>query len=85
MEWKREHRERLYRILETKWAFLDTEAFEEWLASLGIRWAELHHENDAPQGTVAVWEGPGIEDPNLKLCWVVPDEVAHKMILLGFP
>lgn len=85
MEWNNRHRESLYRVLEGKWSELDTEPFEEWLAALGIKWAELHHENDAPEGTVAVWEGPGIEDKDLKLCWVLPDDVAEKMLFLTFP
>jgi hypothetical protein len=84
MQWTNAHREILYRIIERRWSDLELDPWEEWLASHGIKWAELHHENDAPQGTVAVWEGPGIKDEQLKLCWVLPDDIAHKFIVLNF-
>lgn len=84
MEWTNKHRERLYRILEGKWAELDTDPWEEWLLALGIEWAELQHEKDSPPGTIAVWEGPGEKDRNLKMCWVLPDESALKLLTLDF-
>ena len=85
MQWTNAHRERLYHIIESRWSDLELNAWEEWLLSLGIEWAELYHENDAPQGTVAVHEGPGIEDKDLRMCWVVPDDVALKLLALNIP
>lgn len=86
MNWTNAHRNRLYQVIEDKWgAAINIEQFEEWLASFGIKWAELYHENDAPQGTVAVHEGPGIEDKDFKMCWVIPNEVAVKFLFLGVP
>lgn len=85
MQWTNAHRERLYHIIEGKWSDLPIDDFEEWLASLGIKWAELYHEGDAPQGTVAVHEGPGVEDKDLRMCWVIPDDVALKMLAIGIP
>lgn len=83
MNWTNKHRKRLYKIIESKWADLEIEPFEQWLASLGIEWAELKEIHDAPEGTVAIWEGPGPSGD--KLCWVIPDEVAMKMLILGIP
>ena len=82
MQWTELHRQRLYRIIEGEWDRLDTHVWEEWLAELGIKWAELDEVHDAPQGTVAVWEGPGFKDENKKMCWVVPDDAALKMLVL---
>lgn len=86
MEWNRQHRERLYWILERQWSDLDTDSFENWLKDFGIEWAELKDEiHDSPQGTVAIWEGPGFADQNLKQCWVIPEDVAEKFLVLGVP
>jgi hypothetical protein len=82
MQWTEKHRQILYRIIDAEWHRLDTHVWEEWLAGLGVRWAELNEEHDAPEGTVAVWEGPGSDDPNKKMCWVVPDDAALKMLVL---
>jgi hypothetical protein len=82
MQWTELHRQRLFHIIDGEWHRLDTHVWEEWLAGLGIKWAELDEIHDAPQGTVAVWEGPGFEDPNKKQCWIVPDETALKMLVL---
>lgn len=83
--WNNKHRERLYRIIESRWFDLEIEPFENWMASFGIRWEELEHESDAPPGTVAVHEGPGFKNPDLRNCWVIPDDIAHKFLLLGIP
>lgn len=85
MKWNKAHRERLYRILEGKWSELPIESFESFLEGLGIKWAELYHESDAPAGTVAIHEGPGLEDFNNRMCWVIPDDVATKLLALGAP
>jgi hypothetical protein len=85
MQWNNAHRERLYHIIERRWSDLELDPWEEWLASLGIKWAELYHENDAPQGTVAVHEGPGIEDKDLRMCWVIPEDIALKLLTLNIP
>lgn len=85
MEWNNAHRERLYHIIERKWSELDTEPFESLLAGLGIKWAELYHESDAPAGTVAIHEGPGLENFHNRMCWVIPNDVALKMLALGIP
>jgi hypothetical protein len=81
--WTNKHRERLYKIIERKWSELELDPWEDWLASLGIKWAELEYEGDAPKGTVAVHEGPGIDNHNLKMCWVIPDDIAMKLLVLG--
>ena len=53
------------------------------LKNLGIKWAELDDEvNDAPPGTIAVWEGPGVENEDRKQCWIIPDDIALKLIVL---
>lgn len=85
MEWNNGHRERLYHIIEGKWsAEANVDSFERWLADLGIKWAELEDEfADAPTGTVAIWEGPGDEQIDFKMCWVVPDDVAMKLLVLS--
>lgn len=71
----------LYRVIYAKWAELDIDAFEAWLSSVGITWAELDNEiSDAPPGTVAVWEGPGFEDETRKQCWIVPDSTAARLL-----
>jgi hypothetical protein len=84
MQWTELHRERLFHIIDGEWHGGDIGSFERYLADLGITWAELDEIHDAPEGTVAVWEGPGIENPLRKMCWIVPDEVALKMLAL-FP
>jgi len=82
MQWKETDRQRLYHIIEGKWARHDIETFERCLADLGIKWAELNDEvRDAPEGTVAIWEGPG--PTGNKLCWVVPDDIALKLLAFG--
>jgi len=83
MEWNNGHRERLYHIIEDKWrAEVDIESFERWIADLGIKWAEFDDEiAEAPTGTLAIWEGPGEEKS--KMCWVVPDDVAMKLLVLS--
>lgn len=79
--WTEAERASLYRAIYAKRAELDIEAFEEWLAGLGITWVELDSETtDAPKGTVAVWEGPGFENEARKQCWAVPDAVAAKLL-----
>jgi hypothetical protein len=85
MQWTNAHRERLYQIIEERWIKLEIDPFEEWLASLGIKWAELEYEGDAPEGTIAVHEGPGFENHDFRMCWVIPDDVALKMLALGIP
>lgn len=85
MKWTNDHRRRLYQVIERKWSGLEIEQFEEWLDSLGIKWAELEYENDAPAGTVAVHEGPGFQNPDLRNCWVIPDDVAERFLVLGIP
>lgn len=85
MKWKNEHRELLYEIIEEKWIKFDIDEFEKYLATLGIKWAELKHENHAPTGTIAVWEGTGEKDKNLKMCWVIPDDVAMRLLAIGAP
>lgn len=85
MQWTNAHRERLYHIIESRWSDLELDPWEEWLASLGIKWVELYHEGDAPQGTVAVHEGPGFENKDLRMCWVIPEDVALKLLTLNFP
>ena len=83
MQWTEENRVKLYFIIEREWSRLDLPVWEEWLAGLGIKWTELDDDvNDAPSGTVAIHEGPGFEDESRKQCWVVPDEVALKLIAL---
>lgn len=87
MEWTSQHRESLYHIIEAArirpGGEPDIDAWEEWLAGLGIKWAELDDNvNDAPPGTVAIWEGPGFWDESRKQCWVVPDDVALKLLVL---
>ena len=53
------------------------------LKNLGIKWAELDDEvNDAPPGTIAVWEGPGYQNEDRKQCWIIPDDIALKLIAL---
>lgn len=82
MEWNNGHRERLYHVIEGKWSELEIDPFERWLADLGIKLAELDDEvAEAPAGTVAIWEGPGEE--KRKMCWVVPDDVAMKLLVLS--
>lgn len=84
MEWNSKHRERLYHIIEGKWSAEAVDSFERWLADLSIKWAELEDDvADAPTGTVAIWEGPGEERIDLKMCWVVPDDVAMKLLVLS--
>lgn len=76
-------RARLYDAIYAKWAELDIDSFEAWLAGLGITWVELDSEiTDAPAGTVAVWEGPGFESEERKQCWAVP-EAAVAQVLEG--
>lgn len=82
--WNSKQRERLYEVIQGQWEKRSLDSFEGWLKDLGIEWAELRDEvYDAPPGTVAV--GPGITDINLKQCWVVPDDVAMKLLVLGVP
>ena len=85
MEWTNKHRELLYHIIEGRWSELELDPWEDWLLSLGIKWAELERESDAPEGTVAVHEGPGIENYDLRMCWVIPDDVALKLLALYLP
>jgi len=85
MEWNCRHMEELYYIIEGKWAGNDIESFERCLADLGIKWAELDDVHDAPEGTVAIHEGLGIEDPDKRMCWVIPDDVALKLLAIGIP
>lgn len=74
-------RARLYDAIYAKWAELDIDSFEAWLAGLGITWVELDNEiTDAPAGTVAVWEGPGFENDERKQCWAVPDAAVSKLL-----
>jgi len=86
IQWTEEDRVQLYFILERaeiSYTHDHTHAWEDWLKNLGIEWAELDDEVvDAPPGTIAVWEGPGFEDEDRKQCWVVPDDVALKLIVL---
>ena len=82
MQWTELHRQRLYHIINGEWVSRDLESFESHLKELGITWAELDDVYDAPEGSVAVWEGPGFKDPNKRMCWVVPDETALKMLVL---
>ena len=81
--WTNKHRERLYKIIESKWISHDIDEFECCLADLGIKWAELERESDAPEGTVAVHEGPGIDNHEFRMCWVIPDDIAMKLLVLG--
>jgi len=81
--WTNKHRKKLYKLIESKWSVFEIDDFEDWLASLGIKWAELEYESDAPKGTVAVHEGPGFENKDLRMCWVIPDEIATKLLVLG--
>ena len=86
MEWDSKHRERLYHIIDGERSAMgvEIELFESWLADLGIKWAELDDEvADAPPGTIVIWEGPGFKDENKKECWVVPDDVALKLLVLS--
>jgi hypothetical protein len=84
MRCNKKHRERLYQIIEDRWQELDTRVWEAWLEEIGIEWAELDDEiRDAPKDTVAIWEGPGHE--NKKMCWVVPNDTAMKLLVLGVP
>ena len=55
--------------------------FEDWLASLGILWVELE---DGPKGAVVVW-CPGFWPRSMTPapCWVIPEDVALKLIVLG--
>ena len=86
MQWNERHRRKLYRMIEDKWSSLDIKSFEQFLADLGIKWAELEDEvRDAPPGTIAIWEGPGFADELKKECWVIPDDVAMRMLALGIP
>jgi hypothetical protein len=86
MDWNEIHRQRLYRIIEGKWAKHDIETFDRFLEALGIKWVELDDElNDAPAGTIAIWEGPGCKDNTKKQCWIVPDDVALKLLAIGTP
>jgi hypothetical protein len=83
IQWTEEDRIQLYFIIESEWGRLNIYAWEAWLKSLGIEWAELDDEvKDAPPGTIAVWEGPGFENKNRKQCWVVPNDMALKLIAL---
>ena len=81
--WTNKHRKKLYKLIEGKWSELKIDDFEDWLASLGIKWAELEYERDAPQGTIAVHEGPGFENHDLRMCWVIPDDIAIKLLVMG--
>ncbi len=75
----------MFHIITRKWEGLDIYSFEAWLKEIGIKWAELMDVEDSPAGTVAVWEGPGFNDETKKECWVVPDDVALKLLVLkGF-
>jgi hypothetical protein len=81
MQWTELHRQRLYHIINGEWVRRDLQSFESHLKDLGVKWAELNDEvSDAPEGTVAIWEGPG--PTGNKLCWVVPDDVALKLLVL---
>lgn len=82
MQWTELHRQRLYHIINGEWVRRDLQSFESHLKDLGVKWAELNEVHDAPLGTVAVWEGPGFKDENKKMCWVVPDDVALKLLVL---
>lgn len=83
MEWNEIHRRRLYDIIARECHQREVGDWESWLSSLGIKWAELDEVKDAPQGTVAIWEGPGFINRNRKNCWVVPDDVALKLLTLN--
>jgi hypothetical protein len=80
-QWTEEDRVQLFFIIEREWARLDTDAWEAWLKSIGIDWAELDdEEKDSPPGAIAVWEGPGFKDKSRKQCWVIPGSVAVSLI-----
>lgn len=85
MRWNEKQREGLFHIINHQWEKLDIDSFESWLLEIGIKWAELKDVDESPPGTVAIWEGPGLDDENAMLCWVVPDDVALKLLVLkGF-
>jgi hypothetical protein len=86
MEWNNQHREKLCHIIENEWSRLNIKVWDSWMKGLGIKWAELDDdEKDAPEGTVAIWEGPGFKDETKKQCWVVPDDVAMKLLVFSDP
>ena len=74
---------KLFDLINDKWERLKNEDFEDWLASLGILWAELEDYSDGPKGTVVVWEGPGFKNEDFKMCWVITEDVALKLLVLG--
>ena len=79
--WTGKQRRAIYEIINRQWEKLDIDAFEAWLAGLGITWVELDNEvTNAPAGTVAIWEGPGFTDETRRQCWAVPDAVAARLI-----
>lgn len=86
MEWNNQHRKNLYQIIERESNRLDLDVWERWLDSLGVKWAELDDEvKDAPEGTVAIWEGPGFKDETRKQCWIVSEDVAMKLLVFSKP
>ena len=88
IQWTEEDRCQLYFIIERaeqEHNRLDTSLRDPrgWFASQGIDWVELDDEvNDAPPGTIAVWEGPGYQNEDRKQCWVVSDDLAKRLIAL---
>ena len=77
IQWTEEDRCQLYFIIERVAEAADS------LAALGIDWVELDDEvNDAPPGTIAVWEGPGYQNEDRKQCWIIPDDLAKRLIAL---
>lgn len=84
MDWNSDHRYDLYHILDGKRAHVRVAEWEDFKKSLGIEVMILKSEvHDAPTGTVAVWEST--EEDNLKRCWIVPDQSALKLLVLGAP
>ena len=75
------NQKKLFKLIHDKWERLMINDFEDWLASLGILWVELE---DGPNGAVVVW-CPGFWPRSMTPapCWVIPEDVALKLIVLG--
>lgn len=62
--------------------------WESFKKSLGIEVMDLKNlVAEAPQGTVAVWFETidQFQDSERKRCWIVPDDSALKILVLGVP
>ena len=89
------NQKKLFKLIHDKWERLMINDFEDWLASLGILWVDDASESidgrvrqcleDGPKGAVVVW-CPGFwprKNQDFKRCWVIPEDVALKLLVLG--